>query len=404
VSEKDCPAHAEQPRFYVFARVLPTPPQAGTQLAETLAIMLKRYAQVAAALLGLGCGGIAAGPDTLTTTPAQPLVAMTWSFVPIAGMTCANGSATGIGVNRATRSSGKVLIFLEGGGGCWDATTCQDSLHIQNANLDGFGATTLHQIMVAGATQYYPAIPPNYGAAGLWDRTSWENPFRDYDYVYIPYCTADFHAGNRPHSPADGLSHVGYVNMTHALAYLSASFTPASTTQVVLSGGSAGALGALWNFPQTQAAFGQIPVTLFAESGPPLPAPYLAAELEEAWRVAWGLDETKPAAAPSTHLFPYLQWMAHTYPERRLGFVEMTGDLTVALFFSVALTGADSLSDGLYHARALSGEASPNVSFFFIPSLVHDYLHQAPAAWPSPAPPYGNDGLALNDWIDLQMQ
>ena len=119
---------------------------------------------------------------------------------------------------------------------------------------------------------------------------------------------------------------MGYRNMTRALAYLSTRFTAESQKQVVLCGGSAGGFGALWNFSQTQAAFGAIPVTLVAESGPPpCRLRFLSPRWEESWRLAWGSMEPKSAAAPSTHLFPYAQWLARTYPSHKLAFVEMTG-------------------------------------------------------------------------------
>jgi len=371
----------------------------------------KTILRIALGLFGVGCGGVepgtgldanALGASHFRSPAPAPRVA-TWSFVPLSGMTCADGSATGIGVNFASRPSGKLLIYLEGGGGCWDVATCKDSLHVRNANLTGFDATTFQQVMVTGSSRYAPAIPANYGALGIWNRNSAKNPFRDYDYVYIPYCTADFHAGNIRNSPADGLSHVGYRNITIALAYLVEIFTPSSTQQVVLSGGSAGGFGALWNFPQTQAAFGEIPVTLLAESGPPLPAPYLAPTLEEAWRMAWGLDGTKSAAAPRSHFFPYLQWIARMYPSRKLNFVEMTGDMAVSLFLGISLFGSNSLSNGLFHMRDLLQPTSKNVRFFFIPQLAHTWLHEAPETWPAPTPPYGDNHLSLNDWIKLNL-
>jgi hypothetical protein len=374
--------------------------------------MLKQCAYAALMLMGIGCGGSEEGSGC-GVEPASisqgiqgdpPPSSGTWSFLPIAGMACADGSATGIGINLATRPSGKLLIYLEGGGGCWDVATCRNPVHVRNANLSGFDATTFQQVMVTGAPRYSPPLPPNHGAHGLWDRTTAANPFERYDYVYIPYCTADFHMGALPHSPADGLSHVGYVNMERALAYLSQRFTPSSTAKVVLSGSSAGGFGALWNFPQTQDAFGRIPVTLIAESGPPLPAPYLTPSLEEAWRVAWGLDGAKPAVAPSTHLFPYLRWAAQTYPDNRMGFIAVTGDVTLASFLDVWLVGENSLSNGLFALRQQLRQTSSNVDFFFVPGFVHQYLHQDPSTWPTTSPPFGSAKMSLSSWMRLQVE
>lgn len=392
--------------------------------------MLRRCVLLACVMLGIGCGGVeaefnvyanqvgvsrmlgitaatsqAGAPPSTGFPQESPLApAEAWSFVPVAGMKCANGSATGFGINLSTRSNGRLLIYLEGGGGCWDAATCKDSLHIQNANLNGFDAITLQRVMVSGVSDYAPPIPPNYGSMGIWDRASVANPFKDHNYVYIPYCTADFHAGKYPNSPADGLSHVGYENMTAALAYLTGIFTASSTTQVVLSGESAGGFGALWNFPQTQAAFGDIPVVLIASSGPPLPEPYLSASMEEAWREAWGLDGAKSAAAPSTHLFPYLQWVARTYQNRKLDFIEMTGDFAISIALGIPLFGPNSLGKGLFDARQRMQRIAPNVGFFLVPSVAHGCLHQDPGNWPAPSVPYGHANLSLNDWIELHIR
>src|SRR5579872_283862 len=51
---------------------------------------------------------------------AQPL---TWTWVPFSNCFCMEGSTTGIGVNLNTNSS-RVLLYLLGGGACWDYTTC----------------------------------------------------------------------------------------------------------------------------------------------------------------------------------------------------------------------------------------------------------------------------------------
>ena len=89
--------------------------------------------------------------DSYFCSPAPVGNAADGSFVSLSGMACADGNATGIGVNLARRASGKLLIYLEGGGGCWDVTTCWDSLHVQNANQGGFDAAAFQQVMVTGS-------------------------------------------------------------------------------------------------------------------------------------------------------------------------------------------------------------------------------------------------------------
>jgi hypothetical protein len=72
------------------------------------------------------------------------------------------------------------------------------------------------------------------------DRT--ENPFAEYSFVYVPYCTGDVHLGNltREYSPDLTVEHVGRINGDAALAYLAENFADAE--QVVVVGASAGAI------------------------------------------------------------------------------------------------------------------------------------------------------------------
>ena len=64
-----------------------------------------------------GGSGDSGGPPTLGTTPQQ------WQYVAVDGTQCMNGSATGIGVNLGT--SGDVVIYLEGGGACFNDARVQ---------------------------------------------------------------------------------------------------------------------------------------------------------------------------------------------------------------------------------------------------------------------------------------
>src|SRR5215468_7682801 len=83
------------------------------------------------------CGGTTAtatggttgsGGGTTTTTGfgghpplGQPLTAPSeqWTWVDFPNTACGNGMPTGLAVNLTTKSS-RVLVYLEGGGACWD--------------------------------------------------------------------------------------------------------------------------------------------------------------------------------------------------------------------------------------------------------------------------------------------
>src|SRR4051794_23421324 len=191
---------------------------------------MKRLALSVVLLAGCGTDGPGGGPPTLGTTPGQ------WDYVAIAGAKCMNGTDTGIGVNLGT--SGDLVIYLEGGGACFNSSTCGSVAHPSGWNASNY----------ANEIALYNV--------GLFDRIDEKNPFKDATYAFVPYCTGDVHAGSKPDGMG-GRSFVGYVNIGKDLETI----VPASkdVRRVVLSGSSAGGFGALINYERTQAAFGDTP-------------------------------------------------------------------------------------------------------------------------------------------------
>ena len=104
----------------------------------------------------------------------------TWTWIDFPGAVCMDGSPTGIGVNLTDRSD-RVLIFLEGGGGCWDYETCYQ-LNMA-ANINGYTEQDFF------GEALYNQVP-------LFDRTDLRNAFQEASYIYVPYCTGDVHSGD----------------------------------------------------------------------------------------------------------------------------------------------------------------------------------------------------------------
>ncbi|MGC3958041.1 MAG: pectin acetylesterase-family hydrolase [Verrucomicrobiota bacterium] len=96
----------------------------------------------------------------------------TWTFLPVAGAQCANGTPTGVGVNRSTLSA-NLVIMLEGGGACWDGESCfvnNAAVHVQ----DTYDATLFQSDF---ASKQGPTTrDPN-------------NPFSAATQVFVPYCS-----------------------------------------------------------------------------------------------------------------------------------------------------------------------------------------------------------------------
>ena len=145
--------------------------------------------------------------------------------VPGGDCACADGSEFNFWVREADPT--KVVLFLEGGGACFDA----DDLRVHRWTRRPYDWNI--------SPDDDPAL-----MSGIFDFSNPENPFADYSFVYVPYCTGDVHLGNLTHeySPELTVEHVGMVNGTAALTYLAENFADAE--QVVVVGESAGAVAA----------------------------------------------------------------------------------------------------------------------------------------------------------------
>jgi hypothetical protein len=269
-------------------------------------------------------GGIPLG-QPITAAPGQ------WTWVPFSDAQCANGNPVGIGVNLSTTSS-RVLIYLEGGGACWSALTCY-TLQTASYFTSGYGESDF--TTESQDTSYLAE------AGGFFDRTAAANPFKDYSYVYVPYCTGDLHAGdNVVQYGTNTAMHVGFRNMSAYLARLVPTFP--SADRVYLTGSSAGGLGAGFNWWQTQQAFGSIRVDLIDDSGTAMPPDVEAegANLEPTLRTQWNLAATLPPGCTgcATRLDALYGFYEQTFPNQRAALLSYTQDTVLPNFYGITET------------------------------------------------------------------
>jgi hypothetical protein len=285
---------------------------------------------------GVAMGGTDAGIGGNAGTPGDagqdaptgdPIVApeRVWTFVDFPTAHCANGTSTGIGVNLASEGS-PALVYLMGGGGCWDEESC----YVQKlaANIEsGFDATS------------FASLAPSLNA-GIFDRANPDNPFKNSHFVLVPYCTGDVHMGNAVQTyGGQPTEHVGYTNLGAYLERLVPTF--ATSNRIVLSGTSAGGFGAIMNHPRTQVAFGSTRVDLIDDAGPWLPNPYLPEELEQQLRSAWALEQTLPSGctACESELSGIFEFAATENPSSRLALLSFSQDNVVKSYMSLDAAG-----------------------------------------------------------------
>lgn len=320
-------------------------------------------------------GHTGGAPPVCPSTPpieGPPLSTPTgqWTWVDVDGAKCRDGSPAGFGVRRSATSK-NLYIYLEGGGACFNGTTCAIS-------LAAFGKVA------------FDAWAGTVGQTGIFNGSNSENPVEDWNAVYVPYCSADVHAGNAAHvdvfgGPKDN-TFLGYQNIGLFLQRIVATWKDAP--QVLLTGISAGGFGAAFNYDRVAAAFCPTKVVLVDDSGPPMSDTYLAPCLQQLWRGLWNLSATIPAdcvdcAQPSGGgIVNYVPYLAARWPQSNLGLISSTRDAVISTFYGYGTndcTAGTPIPGALYAAgldelRATYMASSGKWGTYYVDSTQHTYL------------------------------
>jgi hypothetical protein len=173
----------------------------------------------------------------------------------------------------------KLIVYYQGGGACWDLLTC------------GQVAATFKQ--TAG-----PGDNPANATSGFANYTNPENPFRDWNAVFVPYCTGDVHWGDAvvqhvPDTDLTTIHHKGRVNAAVAEKYAREHFV--HPDQVFVTGSSAGSYGAVVNglFLQED-AYPSTPFAILGDGGNGV----ITQDFLENDLAKWGIENNLPRWIP----------------------------------------------------------------------------------------------------------
>jgi hypothetical protein len=314
-----------------------------------------------------------AGPD-LSSGLAIDAPANTWTWVDFPDAVCDDGTPTGLGVNPT--SGGNLLVFLNGGGACWDPTTC---LMLNTAAHGPYGRS---QFDAAGAQR----------TGTILDRDLASNPFHDWSLVFIPYCTGDFHAGdNVVNYSSAGQSHAyhheGRANVTAYVRRLAATFP--STTKIVVAGSDAGGFGAALDYDLFRGAFPQAKGYLLDDGGPLFKGTSIPTSYFSAWTANWRFDEAIAACTGCTDdLSALFTSLAGRFPSDRFALLSSTQDQVIRSLFLLSPPG---FQDALAVLQSDVLRPLTNDHVFFETGTFHTMLGM-PAS-------HTTGGVALLTWI-----
>lgn len=244
---------------------------------------------------------------------------------------CGNGSPYKFFVRRAATNANYV-IYLEGGGACWDYGSCSGEEGIRGArNPDGIVDDYMQKIDTRLVTPFL--LKGHYA----------NNPeTQDWNMVYVPYCTGDVYAGDQTitYESDDGKqlewNHNGLKNMRAVVAWLRDNMQ--SPHRMLLTGCSAGGVGALVNYHDMRRDLHPTKSFLLSDSGPLFPTTEGGANwskpLHDKIRQSWGIDafveklnQEMVGDLDINNLGTFNNSLALTWPGDRLSAVHFSEDL-----------------------------------------------------------------------------
>jgi hypothetical protein len=261
------------------------------------------------------------GADTSSTgsnePPPRPAYEE-WLKVELPGTVCGNGTQYKFFVNYF-EGADDLMVLFEPGGGCWDFDSCSGREGVLGAaNPDGI--TDEHLEGAIGS--HTPLLDRNYSFGGD------SNPVREWNMVFMPYCTGDVHTGNAVTTYVDPLGkepdlefhHAGHANVQAAIGWMDEQFP--ATDQLLVTGCSAGGAGSLANYYFLRQGLDAQRGYLLDDSGPIFPMSTNSTPLHDQIRGAWDIDsilDTIPEYAALDADFGLINTLlADTFPNDRL--------------------------------------------------------------------------------------
>jgi len=155
-------------------------------------------------------------------------VLFTADVVQSKGARCLDGTPSGYYFEAASAPANATnwVFFLEGGGACWTYADCKQ-----------------RSLSALGSSNYWTATHTDTNNV-LASNPSVNPAWATWNHVYIPYCGGDVHSGQRTTTEWNELYFAGYLSVRAVFDQLVSSQSLGKATHVLLSGTSAGGIGA----------------------------------------------------------------------------------------------------------------------------------------------------------------
>lgn len=288
-------------------------------------------------------------------------------------------------------SSNNLVVYFEGGGACWDPNTCLN-----------FPTYTREIDVTTGSLN---------NAHGIFDLANPDNPFKDWNWVFIPYCTGDIHWGSNdftymgPTGPYL-IHHRGFDNFLVVLKWITENVE--GPHSIFVTGSSAGSYGSTLGYPYIQQAYPLSKASLLGDAGNGVVTEQFQTTYINAWNVRPNLPPFIPGfdrPLSEISIADIYQMIAGFYPHRKLAQYTTAFDFDQTFFYNVMInTNNPALWANFvpvwcdWHTRMLSfvnetASASPNYRYYVGPGVAHTILGTDRVYTETSA------GVAFLDWL-----
>lgn len=271
--------------------------------------------------------------------------------------------------------SADVLLYFQGGGGCWNQETCQQGSNFYKQSAGRNEAITYRN--------------------GIFDFDNPENPFADYTMIFAPSCTGDVYMGSGFVDYGDSVTvhHRGYDNLMSAVNF-TLDYAPQAES-IFTAGCSAGSVGSAMAVPHLIEAYPETPVTQLGDSLG------LIFDTESDMNTLWATPDFYTEAlsqfAPDLSIFTmhdYYIGLGQAYPEHRFAQFNYQYDNVQQRYFAI---GADNPRDfigaGLPASLTTIDDATDNFSYYLADANSHCILPSSDLYRRT------ENGVSALDWI-----
>jgi glucans biosynthesis protein C len=274
----------------------------------------------------------------------------------------------------------KLLVYFQTGGACWDAATCGPNSILFDRTVD---------------TQEFST----YG--GIFNFEHPENPVKDYDFLFVAYCSGDLHTGSMTQTFIDPLGaqltmdFQGARNTHIVLDWMAENY--AEVDELIITGSSAGAIGSIFWASQI--------IELYPEARAVQIGDGYVGVAPEGWigPEIWGSAENLPSAiAPAlqaTADYEYVPQLylanAKAHPEVTFAQYSDAGDVFQIAYYNVGGGVLSQFPDLFWESLVTISDSVDNFASYVAAGVLHtafadDRFYQIET-----------NGVRLVDWFTL---